>query len=61
MEELEQVRPAFGGQRDTITTALLKECREVADCVRELHRTRHKLMQSIRKEEVRARTMILSR
>ena len=58
MDELEQVRPAFGGRCDTITTALLKEYRGVADCVRELHRTRPKLMQTMRKEEVRARTKI---
>ena len=36
-------------------TALIKECRGLAACVRELHRTRHKLM---RGEEIRAITKL---
>ena len=46
---LEGVRPVFkkfGGQGDTITTGLLKECKGLAACVRELHRIRHTLMPS---------------
>ena len=38
-------------------TALIKECRGLAACVRELHRTRHKLMQAMR-GEVRAITKL---
>ena len=38
-------------------TALIKECRGLAACVRELHRTRHKLM---RGEEIRAITKLSS-
>ena len=38
--------------------ALIKECRGLAACVSELHRTRHKLMQAIRGEEVRAITKV---
>ena len=45
---LEEVRPVFGGQGDSITTGLLKECKGLAACVRELHRIRHKLMQAMR-------------
>ena len=55
---LEEVRPVFGGQGDTITTSLLKECKGLAACVRELHRKRHKLMQAMRGEEVKARTKV---
>ena len=55
---LEGVRPVFGGQGDTITTGLLKECKGLAACMRELHRIRHKLMQAMRGEEVRARTKV---
>ena len=49
LEQLEELRPVFGGQRDTITTALVKESRElpVVDCIRELHRIQHRLMQAI--------------
>ena len=57
---LEGVQPVFGGQGDTITTGLLKECKGLAACVRELHRIRHKLMQAMRGEEVRARTKVSS-
>ena len=39
-------------------TALIKECRGLAACVRELHRTRHKLMQAMRGEEIRAITKL---
>lgn len=46
--------PSLGGQGDTITTALLKECRGLADCVREFHR----LMQAMRGKKVKARTKV---
>ena len=39
-------------------TALIKECRGLAACVRELQRTRHKLMQAMRGEEIRAITKL---
>ena len=48
MTRLERVQPVFGGQGETITTRLLKECKGLAVCVRELHRIRHKLMQAMR-------------
>lgn len=41
IEELEGV---IFGEDDTITTALLKECRGLAECAQELHRIRRKLM-----------------
>ena len=55
---LEEVWPVFGGQGDTITTGLLRECKGLAACVRELQRIRHKLMQAMRGEEVKARTKV---
>ena len=58
MTRLERVQPVFGGQGETLTTRLLKECKGLAVCVRELHRIRHKLMQVIRGEEVKARTKV---
>ena len=43
---------------NVVITALITECRGLAACVRELHRTRHKLMQAMRREEIRAKTKV---
>ena len=37
---------------------LIKECRGLAACVWELHRTRHMLIQAMRGEEIRAKTKV---
>ena len=58
INRLEGIRPVFGGQGDTITTGLLMECEGLAACIRKPHRIRHKLMQAMRGEEVRARTEV---
>ena len=52
---MEDVHAVGGG---ILMTALIKECRGLAACVRELHRTRHKLMQAMRGEEIRAITKV---
>ena len=46
----------FGGS--VVITALIKECRGLAACIRKLHRTRHKLMQAMSGEEIRAKTKV---
>ena len=55
LETVEEVHAVGGG---VLMTALIKECRSLAACVRELHRTRHKLMQAMQNEEIRAITKV---
>ena len=55
LEKVEEVHAVGGG---VLMTTLIKECRGLAACVRELHRTRYKLMQAIQGEEIRAITKL---
>ena len=54
-ETMEDVHAVSG---DVRITALLKECRGLDNCVRNLRRTRHNLIQAIRGEVIRARIKV---
>ena len=56
--KLETVEKVHAVGEGVVITALIKECRGLAACIRELHRTRHKLMQVIRGEEIRVRSKV---